>query len=124
MIPCVTVYACRVKFISQGGGIPTLEGDVWALGAVMAEIAADGRPPFHALSDAAVAELLRDAPRDRAATRDLLQLPDNTPGASLTASTLQRSVDRLCDFHFSHSFVYCLCIFIKQSIWSTSFSTA
>jgi hypothetical protein len=111
---------------SQGGGAPTLEADIWALGAVMAEIAADGRPPFHALSDAAVAELLRDAPRDRAATRDSLQLPDDTPGASLTASTqsLQHSVDRLCDFHFSHSLVYCLCILITQPIWSMSFSTA
>jgi hypothetical protein len=95
VVPCVIVFACRLIFISQAGGIPTLEADIWALGAVMAEIAADGRPPFHALSDAAVAELLRDAQRDRAAIRDLLQLPDDTPGAISNASTLQRSVDRL-----------------------------
>ncbi len=62
----------------QGGATPTLDADVWALGAVMAEIAADGKPPFHALSDAAVAELLRSA--QHVVTRDMLELPADTPG--------------------------------------------
>ena len=62
----------------QGGATPTLEGDVWALGAVMAEIAADGKPPFHALSDVAVANFLRGA--QRVVIREHLQLPVDTPG--------------------------------------------
>jgi hypothetical protein len=78
-----------VDYDVQGGGTPTLEADVWALGAVMAEIAADGKPPFHALPDAAVAELLRGGSAHAAQSipvvaRDLLQLPNDTPGASLT----------------------------------------
>ena len=64
----------------QGGTTPTLEGDVWALGAVMAEIAADGRPPFHALSDVALANFLRGVPR--MVTREQLQLPGDTPGTA------------------------------------------
>ena len=80
----------------QGGGAPTLEADVWALGAVMAEIAADGKLPFHALSDAAVAELLGGAHQETqpVVTRDLLGLPDDAPGASLIAIAVHvRSID-------------------------------
>ncbi len=61
---------------------------MWALGAVMAEIAADGRPPFHALSDAAVAELA--AQRVPVMARDHLQLPDDTPGANYICIRMQR----------------------------------
>lgn len=60
------------------GGDASPEADVWALGCVLVEIAADGRAPLDALLDAALAELLRGPAR--IVTRDLLQLPSDTPG--------------------------------------------